>query len=644
MDNIAKALSDSIKEAKWISVTYDSVTEQRETSFWCAIRDINPKEKSLIVDMFNSAKGNDALVRKKIFFEKIKSAQVISFSVFDYQEDLVKKLESNPLDYSWLHYENFNNNILMYLNECNQLDADPFQKNYAMVKGIDLGVFAKNKTVALSDDQVQDVVKSIYFNDIKRFDSQSNEMALSVLAVNENGKKFVVAYYTVCFNPSEKSLRLVGELHFNKTFLIDGYPHSLTKYIDITADEFIDLFKKDPREAEEMLQENFQGAEKIDTRPDLMILERDMPVNLSNLYELIGSKKEAGTLSVPLKAFFGDISLRNRGRSEPAIVIYDKKINIDQMRVLYNAMKNPVTYVQGPPGTGKTQTLFNVIVSSYFNGKTTLVCSMNNKPVDGIIEKLDFNYHGQNIPFPFLRLGNYKQVATATLKIRECVTTHYKGTPDLAKIEDIKQNEASKNGKLVEYLKEYEARRAIEDNIACAKRVLAEAKQHTGPLEASIAEMQKQLDGLREVTNEEVLHLFEPTSQSARYQTYLYFSSIFRLSKLQLPRYAELREIVAIEDEKKRVSRFNGWTKNDENLKLLTDVFPLIFSTNISSARLGSGLFSFDLVVMDEAGQCDAAKSLIPIARGNSLLLVGDEDQLQPVITLDPGTDRKSVV
>jgi hypothetical protein len=641
MDNISRAVSDSIKEAKWLSVTYDSAKEQRDTSFWCAIRDIDSATKVLIVDMFNATKGSDALLEKRIHFEKIKSAQKVDFSTCDYQEALVKKIEDNPLEFAWLHYENFNNNILMYLDECNKLDSDPFQKNYAMVEGIDQSVFLKHRKIALTDEQVQDVVKSIYFNDIKRFDSQSNEMALSVLSIDEGGKKFVVAYYTVCFNPSEKSLRLIGDLHFNSTFLIDGKPHSLSKYTDLTPEEFIEGYKKDPASVKAMLNENFRGAEQVDTRPDLMILERDMPVNLANLYELIGSKKEAGQLSVPLKAFFGDISLRNRGRVEPAIVIYDKKINIDQMRVLYNAMKNPVTYVQGPPGTGKTQTLFNVLVSSYFNGKTTLVCSMNNRPVDGIIEKLVFTYHDEVIPFPYLRLGNNREVAAATLKIRSYFDAHFKGTPDPAKIEDIKRNEAAKTAKLVEYLQQYEARQAIEQNIECAKRVLSESKRNCDILEEQIQELEKKLSGLKEVSNDEVVTLFQPTSENKRYQSYLYFSSLYHLGRLSLPRYAELREIVSIEDETERVNRFNSWTKIDENMKLLVDVFPLIFSTNISAIKLGSGLFSFDLTVMDEAGQCDIAKSLIPISKGNSLLLVGDKDQLEPVIVLDPAVNER---
>jgi hypothetical protein len=44
---------------------------------------------------------------------------------------------------------------------------------------------------------------------------------------------------------------------------------------------------------------------------------------------------------------------------------------------------------------------------------------------------------------------------------------------------------------------------------------------------------------------------------------------------------------------------------------------------------------------MDEAGQADIATSLIPISRATSLLLVGDPNQLEPVIVLEPSVNDK---
>jgi superfamily I DNA and/or RNA helicase len=641
MNNIARDISNSIKEGKWLAITYENLKEGRDTSFWCAISDADAKSKILTADIFNSEKNSSALLSTKLHFERIKSTSVIDFSTYDVPTTLIEKLEKHPLDFDWLHFENFNNNILMYLQECNRLDTDPFQKNYAMVSEIDLHLLKDKKTVSLSDEQIQEIVKAIYFNDLKKFNNASNEMALSALSIDSAGKKFVVAYYTVCFNPSKRSLSLIGGVHFNNSFLIDGIRHSLGQYLDLTPDEFIEAYKKDPVGTTQILKESLNGGEVVNTRPDFMILERDMIVNLSKLFEMIEAKRDNGTLNVPVKAFFGDISVKNNGRKEPAIVIYDKRINIDQMRVLYNVMKNPVTYVQGPPGTGKTQTLFNVLVSAYFNNKSVLVCSMNNKPVDGIIEKLVFQYKGGTIPFPFLRLGNKLEAAKATLKIREDFDAKFKGKPDFGKIADIKAQETEKNAELVGLLTKYEQRKAIEDSVERAEKMARYLDKPNERLDSEIAKLKEELNAFPAVTNEQVLTLFSAASENPRYLTYLYFSSIARLSRLQQPKYAELRQIVSVVDGDARVDQFNHWISDDENIRLLVDVYPLIFTTNVSANRLGSGDFMFDLTVMDEAGQCDVTKSLIPIARGNALLLVGDKDQLQPVVVLDPAVNEK---
>jgi superfamily I DNA and/or RNA helicase len=389
-----------------------------------------------------------------------------------------------------------------------------------------------------------------------------------------------------------------------------------------------------------MLEANLRKGEIIDTRPDIMILERDAPVNLTELYDFIAEKKEKRQLNVPLKAFFGDISLLNNGKKEPEIVIYDEKANIDQIRAIYNAMKNPVTYVHGPPGTGKTQTIFNVVLSCFFSDQTVLVCSMNNKPVDALASKMLFSHKGTVIPIPYLRLGNSEEVSRATLTIREVFRQKIPEPPSQTQVEELKKRESDKNAGLIQALRQYEARKSLEDNLACAEKVLSLCGRSRA-LEREIENLRYRLAALKEVTNEEAHSLVSVASQSEDCLAYLYFSSLRHLAKLAMPRYDELRNIVAIEVKEERVRQFNGWTRKDDNMKLLTDAFPLIFSTNISSLKLGSGSFMFDHVIMDEAGQCDVAKALIPIARGNSLLLVGDVDQLEPVIVLDPAVNER---
>ena len=76
-------------------------------------------------------------------------------------------------------------------------------------------------------------------------------------------------------------------------------------------------------------------------------------------------------------------------------------------------------------------------------------------------------------------------------------------------------------------------------------------------------------------------------------------------------------------------------------MKKLQEIFPIIITTCISAHRLGEPGPMFDMVIMDEASQCNTAVSLVPILRGESLMLVGDPQQLNPVILLEEAPNRK---
>ena len=51
LNNICKA----IKEAKWLEIIYQN-KQSETTSYWIAIKDIDPKTRILTVEMFNSSK------------------------------------------------------------------------------------------------------------------------------------------------------------------------------------------------------------------------------------------------------------------------------------------------------------------------------------------------------------------------------------------------------------------------------------------------------------------------------------------------------------------------------------------------------------------------------------------------------------
>ena len=362
--DILNEVSKAIKEGKWLEITYQN-KQNDTTQYWIAIKDIDPKSRKIKVDMFNHSKSLNSIATE-ISFDRIKSARILNFCTYEGADRLAEKIEANLEAYQWLNYDRFNNNVLNYYIECNILDCDPMQKDYALIEGVDLFGLRKSKSYKLNDDQMNEIIKKIYHYDIKKASNSHYSLVINCFSIDSGKNKFVIAYYNVSFDPSKKSLVLDRRVNFNKSFLIEGRRHSLFNYVNMDVDKFVESFEENYYEYLAIIQENLKGNETVNTRPDMMILQREMAINLADTYGVIETKYQDGILPVPLKSFFGNISKRNNvRRKEPSLIIYDRKININQMRVLYNAMKYPVTYVQGPPGTGKTQTIINVVLSAF---------------------------------------------------------------------------------------------------------------------------------------------------------------------------------------------------------------------------------------------------------------------------------------
>lgn len=642
MKNIELVLSEGIKNGKWIDISYKNKNSEI-TYYWIAIKDINLKEKKLYVSIFNYQKSLNSL-NAIIDFKNILSAKILEFTTYETPINLINKLEKNREDAAWLKYETFNNNILKYYLKCNELDNDPFQKDTFLITGVDKDLLLKNKEITLNDNQEVQVINYIRKYNIKRNNNEINHLILSFLSIEENEKKYIILYYDVKFNPYNKKLSINNIPRINQSFLIRNKRHTLSSYIDIDPEEFTNNITKHLNEYlnkyTELIRENLKSSEIINQMPEFMILQRTINANLASTYKIIEEKIENGTLEHPLKAFFGNVNRFGAKKKEPSIIIYDDKVNIDQMRVIYNTMKYPITYVQGPPGTGKTQTILNVILSSFFNSSTTLICSSNNKPINGIIEKLSFSYQNKNdIPFPYIRLGNKEEIAKSTLRILDLYNFEINLEPDEEKINAIKNKTKECNKDLLKYLEAYEEKKEIKLKIESAKKLISSINNPSNSLYQNVKKKLNELiyiyKKMPTITNYDVLQLVTSASKDKSFKEYMYFESIKYIKRLKTPKYKPLINICKIKDTEERIKEFNSWCNLDENIKLLENAFPIIITTNISSSRLGSANHTFDLVIMDEAGQSNCAISLLPLARAKRLLLVGDTNQLKPIILLE---------
>ncbi|MCB0744406.1 MAG: DNA helicase, partial [Ignavibacteriae bacterium] len=623
-------IGKAIRDGKYLSITYKNKTGEI-TPFWIAILDINANDE-LRVNIFNVTK-DEPLLNKKIFISSIQTAEILKFSHYDVSDELIKKLDEDESLQKY-DFDRYDHNVLNYYLECYKANNDPFLHRMHLIPNLDSNELINQNPYQLTDKQQKHIIKEIYNNDYKTY--YEYELGLCEFSIDlESRGKFVVAYRMLTYDPVEQELQIGTKIHFNSNFYINNIKYSLSYYTDLSPTDFETLYLKDKNATIKLLAGNFRAGELPNTRPEIVIMGYAQ-INISHIYDDINLEHSKKEIQIPLKAFFQNLSLLDRkNRKEPHIVLYDNNVNIDQLRTIYNSLKYPITYVQGPPGTGKTQTILNIVVNCLTNNKTLLISSNNNIPIDGIKDKLVLGeYRNKEILFPFIRLGNNKCTAEALKKIKELYEFETKDTPKKDLLLRLKENSKENNKRLLKKLENYELRIDIEQNLEFINGLILKGEGSYWLLEQEKIKLEERLHQIPITSDDNVKGIFEIIKGNFQLQQFFYFESLRYIKRLKTKKYSDLIEILNIEDEKEQVRMFNRWIANDENIKKLTRVFPIILTTNLSSRKLGRK-FKFDLLTMDEAGQCDIATSLIPISKCSNMVLIGDTNQLKPIVVFE---------
>lgn len=649
---IKKNISKSIKSQNWLVIEYRN-QDDNKTNYWIAIKDFDFNKKTFIVSAFNMSKStstNNGVIEVEIFFDRILSAHVVPNTKYEVGFDLIDKIESNIELVKWLQFDNYKESTLDYIHQCMIYEETPYQDEKTLVSKIDQQSFEELKVkekIFLNYDQVGELVSKleVLSKQAERNHFETVTLALNMISISTNRGMYVVAYKEVYFDPIERSLVTNPNISFNYTFASDGennkftYKHNLHYYLDIEVEVFTDLCVKDIKKAIEMLEESVHRyGEELISSPYIMDLKRQYNKHIENEIDTIKLKKKNGVLNTPLKAFFGNMtaSLLSGRIREVDVVLIDDKVNIDQLRVIYNSLTKPITYVQGPPGTGKTQTIINALISSYFNGDKVLVTSNNNKPINDIYNKLTTfkNSNNNKIFFPFLRLGNNDEV-------KESLNIISRNLPYISKqviMEDLLDKHATHSKEemiiLNKLLAHYEKVTELEEEIDILKSVddkLQDNLRMTS-VKGLIEEKEKELKMHVKVADDAITKNIKKIDD--RFLTWLSFTSIKYYKRIFEPKNKPLLTILKIQDEFTKIREFNKYLRDGENFKNFQNIFPIILTTNQSVHKLGVQKESFDLTIIDEAGQSSIGYSLFAIARAKRLLLVGDQNQLQPVISI----------
>jgi hypothetical protein len=224
------------------------------------------------------------------------------------------------------------------------------------------------------------------------------QLAMNVLSIYTKSGLYVLAYRKLDLNVKERRLVPNDEISICKEFCVDGNMKvSIRRFLD--ADDFylLEDFAHNQEQIKDCIMRAHDGNNTVDDMPYVIGIDRDTPVDLNTEYAAIMDIYEQGEPTVPLQAFFGDITAPSRRRKNYPITLLNRRVNLDQLLAIHNALKYPLAYIQGPPGTGKTNTIINTIVTAFFNDKTVLFSSYNNHPIDSVFDVLTRQYY-QNTP------------------------------------------------------------------------------------------------------------------------------------------------------------------------------------------------------------------------------------------------------
>ena len=645
--NVSRDIFRSIHERKWVSVEYRNA-QGKTTYYWMGIRSVDPRRRLLQVRGMHL--GTYGLADLTVQFDSITATSVVDSSYFPTPAALVNDIRDNEERYASLFGSVPNLKVLDYLSDCTKLNTTPYIKKHALIDHIDEDSFRLG-AVPLDDAQFRTAVETAQRkaqrtarSDGQQLKQTYEQLALNVLSVHSPAGLYVLAYRQLRLDPEKRRLVIGRNTVLCREFkVVNGRAseqQSIRCYLDDADLYLLERFDENRETVKDIVSKRLGAGQLVDDEPHVMAIARDSVVNLAAEFDAICEMAETDSLTVPLKAFFGDLTKRPVRRKEYPLVLLDRRINLDQLLAAHQSMKYPLTYVQGPPGTGKTTTIVTILINAFFNGKTLLFSSFNNHPVDGVFNALrSFTYRDEPLPLPVLRLGDRKRVLQALDFVKEL----YERVADMPVIEaDLRMTQAQEQQRarmLGVLLRNYEENLDLQERRECIQQLVETNNDFAFSLDLQTRQLQaldKQLE--QAATPEDALQraLSLTESNADELVEHLFRASVCCIKRLGEARHAELRSIVmssAAPDE--RVDAFNRHISDTKNLKSLLRVFPIIATTCISAHRLGQPGPTFDLAVIDEASQCDTACALIPIVRSHALVLVGDPQQLSPVVVID---------
>ena len=349
--------------------------------------------------------------------------------------------------------------------------------------------------------------------------------------------------------------------------------------------------------------------------------------------------------------------------------------NRDQIKATQNALSSSVSVITGPPGTGKSQTIASVTTSTLLSGGSVLFASKNHQALDAVIERLsnlasDVDYivrtydRSGDIDVSFRDVldliarqpqGNLQDYdPKLKSKLSSMATARSNALIRTQKLEDIE----CAIGDLLYRIKFRESGKfqssgelpRKQPRKSFIKRFLAlllffkrqnenepDLAEQAAALDAPLSVLYEQLAALREAKKEQnsdvdILQLTDEISELSEHLLPPVLKAQADISDEALKELLEENDANILLDSRSQVSVSVAQ-------KILKSRPLWLSSVQAASKRIPLIPALFDILVIDEATQCDLASAIPLMFRAKKVVIVGDDKQLKFIPNIGKAQD-----
>ncbi len=318
-------------------------------------------------------------------------------------------------------------------------------------------------------------------------------------------------------------------------------------------------------------------------------------------------------------------------------VFFPFSSNQSQRRValLVNDTDNRIIVVQGPPGTGKSLTIANVACHLVASGRRVLITSQKDQALH-IVDDLLRGVGLPQLPMTLLRQDKdsrreLRERLDSIQKTRSAVETESNATRQAALYDSLVRETAEADGQLAQALLHEHLVAAADSRVNDASSQLRRlgARLHSWRVRRRAArQAPKSTDVLGEITASRREKMLGEAAQLLKTAAEWRIGEATRNERNQLREFSKL--LGRSQTSHKNFSVFDRMKSQPDRCEMLLKTLPCWIMTPDDVARLfpcKPGLF--DVVIIDEASQCDLPSMTPVLYRATQAIIAGDSKQMQ---------------